>query len=172
MSGNVSAISEPNKNESKDAQGWHSQLHVASCSVYDGMFLLRKKACSLSMPKRILKPTFSLPLYGPSVLYHLHSLGLHHQHCCKTRSKSKYQLVSYSTVPLETIATLDMVFSQWLDVILLHIGYGTTSKGTWLLRCGKDTSSFAVVNSGRIRILNRPFVSTVLQLDSIILEDN
>ena len=32
--------------------------------------------------------------------------------------------------------------------------------------------SFAMINSGHIRILNRPYVSNALYLDSIRLEDN
>ena len=60
---------------------------------------------------------------------------------------------------------------QRLDAVLPQIGCGTTSKRT-RLGCGKDAPSFAAVNSGRVRILNRPFVSNVSCLGSIRLEDN
>ena len=66
------------------------------------------------------------------------------------------QMKSYcvDTVPLETIATLDAVFPRWLDTVLPQIGCSTTSKGM-RRGCGKDAPSFAAVNSGCVRILNR-----------------
>ena len=60
---------------------------------------------------------------------------------------------------------------QRLDAVLPQIGRGTTSKST-RLGCSKDAPLFAAVNSGRVRILNRPFVSNVSCLGSIRLEDN
>ena len=52
-------------------------------------------------------------------------------------------------------------------MVLPQIGCGMTSKGTWL-GWSKDMPSFAAVNSGRVHISNRPFVSIVSCLDSIM----
>ena len=73
------------------------------------------------------------------------------------------------TVPLETIVTLDAVFPQWLDAVLLQIACSTTSKGMQLA-CSKDVPSFAAVNSGRGYGLEGyimfNFVPGVIQLES------
>ena len=50
--------------------------------------------------------------------------------------------IRVGTVPLEIIATLNAVFPQQLDAVLLQIGWGMTAKGT-RHGCGKDAPSFA-----------------------------
>ena len=52
---------------------------------------------------------------------------------------------------LETIATLDTLFSWSLDVVLPQIGCRMTSAHAEL-GCGKDASSFVMVKSGRVHI--------------------
>ena len=52
---------------------------------------------------------------------------------------------------LETIATLDTLFSWSLDVVLPQIGCRMTSAHAEL-GCGKDATSFVMVKSGRVHI--------------------